>query len=310
MERSSSVVSPNSDFIWLLHNDQKDTDLLVVRVTIQGKVLPAMVLFASSDWTSEDFQRIIKSETARMPKPKDVTIGFKDDPSRSILHQCLGASTARDAKLQFCAVLPLTRGPLGGHASARSYLEPLVQLLCLSNLVEEVLDANERWCHEQCQLGRQIYGHKILCDSTKCKVGWYHKQCVQLANDYTASEWFCKDCMETGEKSRSEYDNDPFEDGILEASDQRIQCARSVDQVWKNHKWPKPTDVLNLMRSDISFEPYARNITVEYLKKKKPDTLQCWAVSRNNSQHIYPMLSPYRRSPRVRAKLLKILGFH
>jgi len=44
-----------------------------------------------------------------------------------------------------------------------------------------------------CQQGDS--GKMILCDNTKCVLGWFHFECLALPDDYeTPKTWFCPDC--------------------------------------------------------------------------------------------------------------------
>jgi len=87
------------------------------------------------------------------------------------------------SEIQFCAILPLKRKTLD-NSSGHKYFQSLEQLLGLENLVDAAESANEEWCN--CQ--QPDVENMILCDVAKCTVGWYHKECVGLDEDYQAHD--------------------------------------------------------------------------------------------------------------------------
>ncbi|CAO2653299.1 Nn.00g027100.m01.CDS01 [Neocucurbitaria sp. VM-36] len=279
-------------FIWLLHHrEYRGADLLVVRVNTGGSVLPPLVIFSSSDWISEDFRYIIREERARMPHNIATDFRYDKDYS-SVWQKCFDARDGQCtlSDIQFCAILPLKhkRGMID-NTCAHTYFQPLEKLLGLQALVDAAQHANELWCI--CQEGPESErGDLILCDATNCTVGWYHKECVGLDEDYSGHDWICPTCKESRHNiSWSKYDNGDFEDGILEASDERIQRARSLNRAWNNHRWPEPGQVRHLMYRKICCEiemetnPHKFRNTVDCLEAERySSATRHWAIIKND----------------------------
>lgn len=279
--RSLSLKSypiPEKDgFIWLQHRQLYDSDLLVVRVNVEGLVLPALVIFDSTHWESDDFRTIIREENVRMPQNIETEFRYdKDDIS--VMEKCFDATkghcTMQD--LQFCAILPLK-----SHKKERSGASniprddgPLTQLLGLQKLVDAARSAYERYC----SCDRPETNHMIQCDSTRCKIGWYHYECVglDLNEDHSRHDWICATCKYSSEIRISKYDSKEFEDDVRQASDERIQRARSVSRAWRDHNWPDEKEVRKL------YGKICCRIEMETDTKSFSDTVKCLEADRRN----------------------------
>jgi hypothetical protein len=293
---------PEKDgFIWLLHRELFGTDLLVVRVNAEGFVLPALVIFNSSNWMSEDFKRIILEEKARMPQNVATEFRYSED-GNSVLAKCFEATGGycTMSELQFCAILPLkSRGSIRGNDThAKHKTRCLEELLGLQELIDAAVKENERWC--SCD-GPEM-DNMILCDSTRCNVGWYHKRCVGLDESYTGHDWLCPTCKRTNDVRFSQYDNEKFDSGIEEVSDMRIQRARSLSRAWRAHSWPdakKVRDLYGKICCQIEMETKPRRFrnTVEDLEAKRLDPMtRNRAVLRNDPSKVTCMKQRFSAS--------------
>jgi hypothetical protein len=256
-------------YIWLLHRKLRGADLLVVRVNIDGSVLPPLVIFESPNWSSPDFQRIIREETVRMPPNVEVEFRYEEDRT-SFLQKCFDIDEGHCTKseIQFCAILPFKRKNIRkGDADPQTGFQSLEQLLGLQTLINAAQNMNELWC--TCQ-GPEA-GDMVSCNSRNCAYLWYHMACVGISGVNSAQPWVCDACEKGGNTELIRYDDDDkiFEDGIVEASDERIQRVRSLSRAWSNHKWPEPSKVQELMYKKICCE-----IEMETRERKFQDTVE------------------------------------
>jgi hypothetical protein len=295
---------PEKDgFIWLQHGQLCNTDLLVVRVNAEGLVLPPLVIFDSTDWESHDFRRIIREEKARMP-PNVATDFRYDEDGVSVMKKCFVATDGHCNMhdLQFCAILPLeVHGKRGNESRTMSHNGgSLTQLLGLQKLLDAARSAYERFC----SCNKPETGTMILCDSTRCKVGWYHYECVGLAvnEDHSRHDWICATCKRSSDIRISKYDSEEFEEGVSEASDERIQRARSVSRVWKDHEWPEAKEVRKLYGKiccRIEMETDTKNFsnTVDSLEEDQRDsTSQTRAILRDDPSKMTRLVQRFRVS--------------
>lgn len=104
--------------------------------------------------------------------------------------------------------------------SVRFPLDAIAELLDLQALADSAVAEKEPWCHASCQRERQDYGRMILCGSTKCEVGWYHRICVGLPKRYWSDnhEWVRGECEKADRISLSDYDHNGIEAHSLKAS--------------------------------------------------------------------------------------------
>jgi hypothetical protein len=249
----------------------------VVRVNTEGFVLPPVIIFDSSNWTSRDFESVTRYERARMPQ--NIATDFRyDKENTSVFQKCFNATSGYCTmpEIQFCAILPLnTNSHPIGDKNAQYELQRLEQLLGLRKLVTAAQTANKEFC--TCQ--KPESGNMILCDATKCTIGWYHKKCVSLDEEFKADYWFCSICAKSHDNFVvSKYDNEVFEDGIHEASDMRIQRVRSLNRAWTDHRWPHPSDVQKIMYRRICCD-----IEMETNQHKYRNTIECLEGEQHNS---------------------------
>lgn len=300
---SPYFIPERDGFIWLLHRELRGTDLLVIRVNNAGYVLPALLIFDASEWESPDFKRIVYEERARMPENVETDFRYDKDKN-SVLQKCFNGNDGycTMSEIQFCAILPLKRKQRRSEStSARNHLQPLEQLLDLQKLVDAAEEANNIWCICQEVEGK---GNMILCDSTQCTIGWYHKQCVDLDEDYSAHDWLCRQCKDKGNIFVSTYENETdFEDGILPASDARIQRTKSLSRAWNNHKWPDPKDVRAIIdrkiccKIEVETNECTFRDTVEYLETRADtSSTRCEAILRENPLRLTHMRQRFRVS--------------
>jgi hypothetical protein len=249
----------------------------VVRVNTEGFVLPPVIIFDSSNWTSRDFESVTRYERARMPQ--NIATDFRYDKENTSVFQKYFIATGGYCtmpEIQFCAILPLnTNSHPIGDKNAQYELHRLEQLLGLRKLVTAAQTANKEFC--TCQEPEN--GNMILCDATKCTIGWYHKKCVSLDEEFEADYWFCSICAKSHDNFVvSKYDNEVFEDGIHEASDMRIQRVRSLNRAWNDHRWPHPSDVQKIMYRRICCD-----IEMETNQHKYRNTIECLEGEQHNS---------------------------
>jgi hypothetical protein len=299
---SRNYFIPERDaYIWLSHRELPGVDLLVVRVNNKGVVQPPLVIFESSDWASEQFVNIIKEEKVRMPENVQVEFRY-DENHTSVLQKCFDADKGycTQSELQFCVILPLhPKVRATDDACLQEEFATLEQLLDLRKIVKTAESINEEWCTCQGAATEDM----VLCDSTKCEYGWYHMDCVGLEDVNNAQQWVCRACLRSNDNVMlSKYDNDEsFDDDILEASDMRIQRVRSLSRAWASHKWPKPSDVRDLMYKkiccEIEMETRQRKFrdTVETLETKRHNPKRrCWAVLRDDPLRMTHLKQRFR----------------
>jgi hypothetical protein len=211
--------------------------------------------------------------------PRNVATDFRYDKDNiSIMKRCFDATdryrTMHD--LQFCAILPLKSRKKKSDKETTVPRDDgsLMQLLDLQKLVDAVRSAYERYC--SC-IGPGT-GHMILCDSTRCNTLWYHYECVGLDvnEDHSRHDWSCATCKRSSDIRISAYDSEKFEHGVSEASDKRIQRARSVGRAWGDHKWPEPKEVRKL------YGKICCRIKMETDTKNFSNTVECLEADRWN----------------------------
>jgi hypothetical protein len=251
--------SPRS--VLLVHGKLYGADLLVVRIDEEGNVLPPLIIFQDFDWDSDSFCRIITKEPARMPLKVKVDFwelrvdfwerkgdfwnvdDWEDKESRTCLHKYFGRNGFCVKDIGACIILPLD--PKLNDADGES---SLVDLLDLKSLLKKAWERNDKWC--SCQKLTEE-DDIILCDNTRCKIGWYHMGCLGLPSSEIKAlwshheEWYCEACQELREEDRvkTTYDNENFDKDIFQASDERIQRARTLWEIWDKHDRPAPDQV-------------------------------------------------------------------
>jgi hypothetical protein len=77
MESSSIETWANHDFMWLVYHDRQDSDLMVVQITTEGDLLPAIIMFAcpeghrktsstSCAWKEQECQGSLQQSSSSM----------------------------------------------------------------------------------------------------------------------------------------------------------------------------------------------------------------------------------------------------
>ena len=254
--------SPILPSVLLVHGQLCDADLLVVRINVKGKVLPPLIIFQDFDWNTKMFCQIVTKESARMPLEGKVdfcevkvdlwednqNIWELDKESRTYLHKYFATNGACVKDIQACIILPLDPNLYEAPSNF-----PLLNLLRLESFLTEAWAMNEKWC--KCEGSIEDDDIMILCDNTECEFGWYHIKCCCKVSERDAllknhEEWYCTECQELQEEDRTKttYDNEPFDKEVFEKSDERIQRARTVYKVWENFKWPKFSKISKAVR--------------------------------------------------------------
>jgi hypothetical protein len=162
-------------------------------------------------------------------------------------------------------------------ADAQTGFQSLEQLLALQTLVNTAQKMNELWC--KCR--KPTTEAMVLCNSTKCAYLWYHMECEGLSQVNSAQPSICSACLQNGNTIiLSSYDDDDkdFEEGIVEASDKRIQRTKSLSHAWGKHKWPEASKVQELMYKTICCE-----IEIETRAHKFRDTVEGLEADRASS---------------------------
>jgi hypothetical protein len=100
----------------------------------------------------------------------------------------------------------------------------------------------------------------------------------------------------------SRYDSENFEHDVSEASDTRIQCARSVNRAWKNYKWPEAKEVRKLYgkiccRVEMKTDTKNFSNTVECLEAdRRISDIQTRAILRDDPSKITQLVERFRGS--------------
>ena len=244
------VIPELHDYIWLLDRDPGGEDLLVIRVDEAGNMLQPLIVFDSAEWDHSEFTKILEHEVERRHPDVDVTFTV-DEENQHYLRRCLirRSNYFRTPLVQFCAILPVDRRSYkrqrAGVREENELFEPLESAMGIPELLTVGDAAYKRWC--VCEARYNEYSPPmILCDNTKCDVGWYHQKCVGLDDSFeTDGLWFCDDCppgkRQCATDSDFEYDED-----ILEASSNRVHRTKKLASIWAEHSWPSKNTFLRL----------------------------------------------------------------
>ena len=287
------IIPERDHFIWLLDRDPLEGDLLILRIDTEGEVLPPLVIFGSERWKNHDFKVVVKEEEARMPDGILAEFRTRDDGSSWIRAYLAGRSGyLRTAQIQFCAILPLDPHAYSlqydlGDSDGKAF-QRLESFLRIRRLLEDAKRANERWCKCEALYIKYYSPAMILCDNLKCPVGWYHNKCVGLDEDFKG-QWFCKKCLrkwQANELADADAKDDEINKKIREASDARVQRLRTLSRIWKEHEWPDPEDVQDMITRTswrIKIRTTVRNTydTIPDLERKKGYESRCWALVRD-----------------------------
>ncbi len=145
----------------------------------------------------------------------------------------------------FCAFLYLDEDLVPSNHETTKDLDAL---LGVSELLQSIKIEYNSWC--DCKKSGE--GAMIECNNAKCDIGWYHKRCVKLRDDYTAKFWLCTRCQiyEIGD-ARYDYipDLEVNYDKVALESSKRVRLARSVCYVWGNYILPPIQDIFRLFEA-------------------------------------------------------------
>jgi hypothetical protein len=269
-ERVADEIPPA---VLLVHGQLCGADLIVVRIDVKGSVLPPLIIFQDTDWLSDEFRQIITEERARMPPTIQVDFSMDKD-GQSVLYKCFGPNgycVNRD--IQACIILPLDLDFNIADPEAEDKVIRRNSLLDLLKLQTILTDAKSEK-KISCRCGKEESNMMILCDSTKCVFGWYHMECVGLEDDFKSEEWYCDRCPEN-DRAKTTYDNGCFDEDTYQASDERIQLARTMDKVWKRYSQPR-TKILKVVQEIEENLDWEAMITVQRLEQEEDNKmLQC-----------------------------------
>ncbi|ORY17570.1 hypothetical protein BCR34DRAFT_555125 [Clohesyomyces aquaticus] len=274
-------VPERDGFIWLSSLGLPSSEFMVLRINNEGSVLPPVLVYNSMDWESRDFLEILPKERKRMPAAVQTDFQY-DREGTSVLQRCFDSDKGycTNGDIQFCAFIPLE-----GHIRwiDRMYFRPLEDQLDIETLLVNVKIANEEWC--TCKGPDE--GNMIQCDSIKCLVGWYHKECAGLDDDYEAKDWICDGCKTDPSNILidPDFNDEGVDENIVGRSDMRIQRARSLYRVWESHVWPDPLEIRrSFNRISAAIELGTRESdfrdTVKTLRNE--ECSRCWAILRDD----------------------------
>ena len=148
-------------------------------------------------------------------------------------------------KAGFCAFLSLDEDSMPSDHEAAKHLDTL---LGVSELLRRIEIEYNSWCN--CKKSGE--GAMIECNNAKCDIGWYHKRCVKLHDDYIADFWLCTRCQ-IYEEGDAEYDCIPDlevdYDTEAQASSNRVHRTRSVHRVWDEYILPLEQDIVKAFKA-------------------------------------------------------------
>ncbi len=168
----------------------------------------------------------------------------------------------------FCAFLCLDENLVPSNHEVTKHLDTLLR-------VSELLWRLETEYNSWCDCKKSGEGVMIECNNAKCDIGWYHKGCVKLQDNYTANFWLCTRCQ-TYEKEDAEYDRIPDlkvnYDKVALASSERVHLTRSVCRIiiqWEDDILPSKQDIFKLFEA-VPMECEGRYF---WLNRNKPEKI-------------------------------------
>ncbi len=145
----------------------------------------------------------------------------------------------------YCAFLYLDEDLVPSNHETTKDLDAL---LGVSKLLRNIKIEYNSWC--DCKKSGE--GAMIECNNAKCDIGWYHKSCVKLRDDYTADFWLCTRCQiyKIGDAG---YDYIPDlkvdYDKVALASSERVNFTRSVERIVNKHIFPPKEEIVRLFEA-------------------------------------------------------------
>jgi len=305
--RRDYIIPERDSFIWLLDLDPSKGDLLIVRVDVEGKILPPLLIFEYNDWEHPHLRYAITEEEGRAPD--DILFDFRIHKDRSSYRQrCVDHKDGyfRGNQLQFCAILPLNPDTYDEHTTKATAgdaaFKKFESALKLPQLIEAVDFANRnwRWCY--CDKTNNEHSPRmILCDNLKCPIGWYHKVCEapdEPDEDISSRRWFCKKCLRKGHRNKHLLvERRDIDEDILLASDDRIQYLKALASVWKYHDWPSGEEMQYLVdrvSSKLNMDVRNKHDTITGEGRKESQKLRSWALWRKNPKVMVPVKQAVR----------------
>jgi hypothetical protein len=166
------------------------------------------------------------------------------------------------------------------------------ELLALRRLIKDAEKANKQWC--KCKAHWNKYGPSMIqCDNLKCPIGWYHHKCAGLKEGLEVDQRLCQQCKRNRRSNGlcDFDDNEEIDKKIREASDNRIQRAKTLARVWEAHKWPSAAQVrrvVDRLSSRIDIETTAKNTfdTVPGPNIKDRGETISWAIVRDTPKEM------------------------
>lgn len=230
---------------WFLDRNTGHSDLLIVRIGEDGKILDPILVFKTKDWHKLKTQTISDRKQAWLP----YGITIKPERDQPGHHHFMGWQYF-GRSIRFVAIVPLESREYSKQIRIvteedRLY-EPLEPLLGLSELLLAADDESKKWC--RCRAEHDKFSTSmILCANKKCKLGWYHNICMGMDEDEEEDEWVCKQCcrLPTKELKIANHLRKPYGD-FETASSSRIHRARTFHRAWKKHHWPSSKQIMKL----------------------------------------------------------------
>jgi hypothetical protein len=253
VEQGTYLAPELHNFVWVLDQDPGLSDLVVIRVDREGRILNPLIIFNSDEWRSEEFLRLLRCERPRRDPHVRVGFVFNQNGEHYLRHLVrMGLDLLGPSGVQFCAIVPLERKKYAKQRkktnTENNVFRYFSNLLDIPILLADADIEYGKWC--LCDRPWNEYSPPmILCDNVNCKVGWYHKDCVGLDEDFeTMLFWLCPDCEESDPKSIVySTDNDvSYDETLYAASTARIQRTKTFARVWASHAWPSRKKVLDL----------------------------------------------------------------
>ena len=249
------------DFNWLLDRDPGKEDLILIRVSETGKIMRPVIIYSTSrlvgerqkptvNWGDDDFKAVIADER-RGHHPQIISIFREDMRGRTYLWQCYRSERRRIRhRVQFSIILPVnvvSYGQQTPESQCAHLLEPLETLFQLQDLLGKIERAKKKWC--SCGLLRNEYSPPMVqCRNALCDISWFHKKCVRFSHKDDEASWLCHDYIETLEKPPEDFayvELKPTESNVFaRASHNRLHLARAIENVWREHDWPSPDEII------------------------------------------------------------------
>jgi len=221
---------------------------LLIRLDTKGRVLRPLVIFDSYKWDHPKFDEVLEHEEQRYSSAVSTCFTYDADDCHYSHRYILGGNAQfHDRLIQLCIVIPLDPPKAYRSKPAEGPFKEFEELLGIwgsEGLLSKADYFHKQWCYCKAQWN-EYSPPMVLCDNTKCDIGWYHETCVNL-EEYSGGMWLCGTCQRIPSEERSLADDSDFDypTELVDARDDRIQRTKSLPKAWEEHKWPKTEDVL------------------------------------------------------------------